>query len=98
MAYDPGISRNLLDRVLALLERQIAALESEEGNADFSEAQVKALMLLTKTLQAAGEAVQQQEKASDGQDAGPGDILEFRRKLEKQIAALGEEAGDEALS
>ena len=95
---DAARSKPLLDRVLVMLERQIAALESQEGDCTYSEAQVMALMLLTKTLQAVDDAAQKQEKANDGQDAGPGDILEFRRKLEKQIAALGETGGDEAFS
>ncbi len=89
-------------RLAMMVEQQIDALESEETGNIYSEARAKALLQLIKTLQAAGEAVGQQEKqekAKDEHHADGVDILEFRQRLARKIEALaGSGAGAGAVA
>ena len=79
-------------RLCLMLDEQIAALECEATEPGYSENRVKALIALTKTLQAMEDMVQkQQEKAKDERDSGPGDdldIVEFRAELARKLEAL----------
>ena len=79
-------------RLAFMLEEEIAALEIAEREPGYSDNRVKALIALTKTLQAMEDMVQkQQEKAKDERDSGPGDdldIVEFRAELARKLEAL----------
>ena len=70
-----------------MLKRQVDALEGEP-EAGYSENRVKALLLLAKAIQAMEVVEQKNEKAIDAESAESEDILEFRRRLERQIQAL----------
>lgn len=85
---------NMARRLGFMLEAQIGALESDTPDEGFSEPRVKALLLLTKTLQAMEDMVQKQEKARNEQGEGPGDILEFRAELARKLEALGNAGED----
>ena len=87
----------LAARLSRMLRKQIDALEAEPPDG-FSEARVKALLLLAKTLGAMEDATRRNEKAEDGEQSDTGDLLEFRRELEKRIAALGQAQPDDPLS
>lgn len=86
----------LAARLSRMLGKQIDALEADPPDG-FSEARVKALLLLAKTLAAMEDATQRNGKAADGEQSEPGDLLEFRRELERRIAALGPAQPDEPL-
>lgn len=87
--------RALPARLGRMLAEQVDALEADPAEA-YSEGRVKALMLITKTLQAMDDMVRQQEREDDGGVDRPDDILEFRAELARRLAALGAdgEAGD----
>jgi hypothetical protein len=74
-----------------MLAKQVRALEKEPEEG-FREERVKALLLLAKALQAMDEAIAKAEaKAGNADDGGADDgedILEFRRRLERQMLAL----------
>jgi hypothetical protein len=74
-----------------MLAKQVRALENEPEEG-FREERVKALLLLAKALQAMDEAIAKAEaKAGNADDSGVDDgedILEFRRRLERQMLAL----------
>lgn len=83
----PGASRSAMARRLSkMLKKQVDALEADEAEG-FSEARVKALMLLAKTLQAM-EAIEEKSGKPDAEPSDADDILEFRRRLESQLQAL----------
>ncbi len=86
----------LAARLSRMLAKQVRALEKEPDEG-FREERVKALLLLAKALQAMDEAVAKAEakagNADDGRSNDGGaddgeDILEFRRRLERQMLAL----------
>lgn len=86
----------LAGRLSRMLAKQVRALEKEPEEG-FREERVKALLLLAKALQAMDEAVAKAEakagNADDGRSFDGGandgeDILEFRRRLERQMLAL----------
>jgi hypothetical protein len=86
----------LAGRLSRMLAKQVRALEKEPEEG-FREERVKALLLLAKALQAMDEAIAKAEakagNANDGRSNGGGaddgeDILEFRRRLERQMLAL----------
>jgi hypothetical protein len=88
------------ERLGLVLLREIDALEREgEGTPEgFSEARVRAVQLLAKSALAVEEAARKQEQqereTADNGDAGEGeDILAFRERLARSIAAL-EAEGD----
>jgi hypothetical protein len=72
-----------------MLKKQISALEADREDG-FSEARVKALMLLAKTLQTM-EALEEKGDARDAESSHAEDIVEFRRRLESHLQALDEE-------
>lgn len=84
----------LAARLSNMLRRQIDALEHEPVDG-YSEAKVKALLLLAKALQAMQDATKRENSEAVKHDsAGDGardarDIVEFRSELERRIAALG---------
>lgn len=84
-------------RLSKMLRLQVDALEAqvEEG---YSDARVKALLLLAKTLQAMEVAEPKPAKAADIGPFETEDIVEFRRRLERQISALGDGGEAEPLS
>ncbi len=83
-------------RLAFMLEEEIAALEIAEREPGYSDARVKALIALTKTLQAMEDMVQkQQEKIKDGPSSGDGsgygdyrDIVEYREAIARKLDAL----------
>jgi len=77
-------------RLSKMLKRQVDALEAEPDEG-FSEARVKALMLLAKTLQAMEVVEQKTEKAANADTSHADDIVEFRSQLERQLQALESE-------
>ena len=77
----------MASRLSRMLKRQVDALEGEP-EAGYSENRVKALLLLAKAIQAMEVVEQKNEKAIDAESAESEDILEFRRRLERQIQAL----------
>jgi hypothetical protein len=81
----------LAGRLSRMLAKQVRALEKEPEEG-FREERVKALLLLAKALQAMDEAIAKAEaKAGNADDGGVDDgedILEFRRRLERQMLAL----------
>lgn len=79
--------RLLAARLKTMLAREVAALEAETGDGAFSEGRVRALGALTKALQSMEELTRKLELAADENDTQ--DIVEFRARLAKQIAALG---------
>jgi len=79
-----------------MLDGQIVALEAEMPPEGYSEAHVKALLLLAKTLQAM--EAQKQEKTGDDPADEERDILEFRAELARRLAALADAAPDPAIS
>jgi len=81
----------IASRTRAMVERQVTALEHQVDDTTYSEANVKALQALVKMIQTIAELVQQQERFDEDRNAGPEDILEFRRQLASRIAALGED-------
>jgi hypothetical protein len=95
-------------RLGAMLKRQIDALEAEPVDG-YSEMKVKALLLLARTLQATQDAARRGKDETDARDddgrtRDAHDIVEFRRELERRIAALdplaadGGAAGDHGLA
>lgn len=79
--------RLLAARLKTMLAREVAALEAETGAGAFSEGRVRALGALTKALQSMEELTRKLELAADEHETQ--DIVEFRERLAKQIAALG---------
>ena len=79
---------DLSARLGRMLAGQVAALEAEAADDNYSEARVKALLLLAKTLQAMEDMVQRQEHARHADE--PDDIVEFRAELARKLAALGQ--------
>lgn len=86
-ADDVGDLRLLAARLKTMLAREVAALEAETGEGAFSETRVRALGALTKALQSMEELTRKLELAADEHETQ--DIVEFRARLAKQIAALG---------
>lgn len=82
-----------------MLHQQVEALEAEmlaspDGCA-YDEKRVKALLLMTKTLQSMEEAEREYMKARNDRDSGPGNIVELRSRLEARIAAFANSLAEE---
>ena len=89
----------LAARLSLMLRRQIDALEEEPVDG-YSEAKVKALLLLAKALQAMQEASGQDSRKNEREagDRDTRDLLEFRNELERRIASLGPLGPDEGMA
>ena len=77
-------------RLAFMLEEEIAALEIAEREPGYSDNRVKALIALTKTLQAMEDMVQKQEE-KNADDSGTGDyrdIVEYREAIARKLEAL----------
>jgi hypothetical protein len=79
-------------RLAFMLEEEIAALEiagREPGySPQYSEMRVKALIALTKTLQAMEDMVQKQQEKAKDEPADHRDIVEFRAAIARKLEAL----------
>ncbi|MEZ5872401.1 MAG: hypothetical protein R3D32_11300 [Nitratireductor sp.] len=90
---------SLAPRLATLIRRQVAAIEDEleTGAPAYDEKRIRALLMLTKSVQAMEEAAQKQQKADDDRHGGPRDIVEFRERLAASIAALVERDPEDEL-
>lgn len=84
-----GEHSRMAAKLSRMLKKQLDALEAEPVDG-FDEARVKALLLLSKTLQAMEAAQPETGKTANAASADTVDIVEFRRSLAQRIAALGD--------
>ncbi|MEC9342295.1 MAG: hypothetical protein VYD64_00475 [Pseudomonadota bacterium] len=90
---------DMANRLGFMLDAEIAALETAGHEPGFSEDRVRALTALAKTLPTMEAMGQKQDKADDGRGSTRADIVAFRERLARKLAALdaegqGATAGD----
>lgn len=89
---------HMAERLKRMLARQIDALERHDEDAQFDEARVKALLSLSRALQAMEELIRKREMAADERGVYAEDIVAFRERLAKQLDALGESGAEPSVS
>ena len=85
-------------RLEVMLSQQVDLLQAEPVPTGFDEARVKALLSLSRALQAMEELTRRLELAADERGGNAEDIVAFRERLAKQLDALGEIGADEPVS
>lgn len=88
--FEEGVSQvnSLAAQISRLLQWQLNCIESEGKSEAFSEVKTKSLLSITKALQTLEDMITRMEAALERVGQFPTDILEFRKKLEKQMEIL----------
>lgn len=79
---------DLARQTLALISDELVGLQQPGAEAS-GDARLKAFLGLTKSFQTLEEVINRMEKAIVDDDCYPGDVLEFRKELERYLEALG---------
>lgn len=83
--------------LLDIFSLQVDAFTEEHADLAFSIERVKMLQVMTSTLAAIDKLVKNMDSADETDGFGPGDIVEFRRRLARQLDALGQGEGGEEM-
>ena len=81
---------SLTRETLDIITEELQALKQAGSEPSGSDNRLKALVNLSKTFQTLEDAINRMEKAIRHDNRYPGDVLEFRAELERQILALEE--------
>lgn len=82
---------SLAREAVAMISSEVSALNADDDEGLKGDARLKAMLSLTKAIQSLEDMINRMENAIDAADRYPDNIVEFREKLEKQIAALVDE-------
>lgn len=81
---------SLTRETLDIITEELEVLKQSGSEPAGSDMRLKALVSLSKTFQTLEDGMNRMEKVIRHDDRYPGDVLEFRAELEKQILALEE--------
>jgi hypothetical protein len=77
-----------------IIHQEISNLGRDTGKDLKGDARLKALLTLTKAVQSMEDLINRMERAIEQADRYPHDIVEFREKLERHIAAIVDEEAE----
>lgn len=87
----------LASQLLEFLTQQLNALKSEEDSDAFSEVRIKTALLISKGIQSMEDLIKRMDAAAHEAKQYPQNLVEFSKKLEKQIAIIANAAGNKKL-